>query len=234
MRLNLGIVYACLFRYDEASELYAAAYQAATSAGWLEGQQSCLTNLGNLRIATGELKAAESFHRRSLELRRGESWRTRGVSLSNLSLIAYQFGRLAQAQALQRQALRLARRAGNAGREASAMQFLGLFRHARGDLSAALTLLSRARDIHYGNDNRVGLGHTLMDLAELHRDAGRYALAAESADAALAILRATGDLQSEAGALIIRGQIRLRTHGVGAAVADQLAALEGTRRIRGR
>ncbi len=34
-RLNLGIVYTCLFRYDEARELYAAAYQAATSAGGL-------------------------------------------------------------------------------------------------------------------------------------------------------------------------------------------------------
>lgn len=235
MRLNLGVVHYCLFSYAEAAALCTAAYESAISAGWLEGQQASLSSLGNLRIATGELRAAESYHRRSLELQRpGESWRREGASLSNLCLIAYQFGQLRQAEAYQVQALHLARGAGNAGREATALQFLGLIRHALGDLRGALGYLTRARDAHHSTDNRVGLGHTLMDLAEVHRDAGRYALGAEAVDAALAILRATGDLQSEAGALIIRGQIKLHTHGAQAAVADHFTALDGARRIGAR
>jgi tetratricopeptide (TPR) repeat protein len=88
--------------------------------------------------------------------------------------------------------------------------------------------------VHLSTDNRVGLGHTLMDIAEVHRDAGRYGPAAQAVDAALVILSASGDLQSEAGALTIRGQIKLRTHGVPAAVPDLLAALAGARRIGAR
>ncbi len=207
MRLNLGAVHACLSHHDEAMSLYTAAYESALSADWLLGQQLCLANLGNLHIDSGELRAAQSCHRRVLALSQPDDrWQQQCASLTNLGIIAYQLGQLRQAEAHRREALRLARMHGHAGREAIALQFSGFTRHALGDLAGASRQLIRASDIHHSTGSRRGVGHTLMDLADLHRDTGRYDLAAELLEGALAVLRETGDLQSEALALNVRGQ----------------------------
>ncbi|HET7019073.1 MAG TPA: BTAD domain-containing putative transcriptional regulator [Streptosporangiaceae bacterium] len=229
---NLGTVTFSQSKYNEAASHYHAAYESAVCAGWLRGQKSSLTNLGCVRIATGELAEAESYLRRAVAIeRQGARWRPASELMTNLGIIAHQSGQLQRAEQYQRAALRTARRGGDATAEAIALQYLGFTTHALGDLDGSLSQLTRAHDLHRSAGSRTGLGHTLMDIASVHLDAGRFDRAAEMVEAALVIVRATGDRQSEALVMNIRGRLSWRISGPGNAGPDHLAALELARRL---
>lgn len=222
-------------KYDESASCYRAAYDSAVCAGWPWGQKSSLVYLGGIGIATGELAEAQAHLRRALALcEREADQASQSTLLTNLGIIAHQSGQLRRAREHQRAALRMARHAGQAAAEAAVLQYLGYTSHALGDLDCALSQLTQAHDLHRSVGSRMGLGHTLMDLASVHLDADRPDQAAEAAQAALAILRAAGDLQSEAMARNVRGRLSWRTKGPEHAAPDHAAALEIARRLGAR
>ncbi len=232
---NLGSVAFTQFRYDEAASYYLAACESAVSAGWLRGQESNLANLGCVRIATGELAEAESCLRRALTLnQQGTRRQAQATLMMNLGIIAHQSGRLQRARDHQRAALRIAREGGQASAEAAALQYLGFTSHALGDLDGALAQLTRAHDLHRSTGSRIGIGHTMMDIASIHLDTGRTDRASEAVEAALAIFRMTGDLQSEALAMNIRGRLSWHAGGAEHAAPDHAAALELVGRLGAR
>ncbi len=234
MRLNVGAVSHCLARFGDAADHYAAAYEFAVSAGWTALALTCLTHLGNLHLESGDLATANSFHRRSLALiRQTQDRRNLWVALNNLGLVSHQLGRLREAEELQTEAVRAARRAGVPGGEASALQYLGYSVHAIGELDRALTHLTQALPIHRRAGNRKGEAQTLMDIAAVHADAGRQESAEASIEAALAIIGETGDRFAESFALNIRGRLKLRAGNPQDALADHAAALDLAREMRG-
>lgn len=234
MRLNFGALSQCLAQPGAAAENYATAYELATSAGWTAIQLTCLTHLGTLHLAGGDLAAADGFYQRSLELIRQEKdWASLWPVLTNLGLVRYQRGQLRAAEALQAEAVQAARRAGNPGGEASALQYLGYCVHAIGDLDRALTHLTQALPIHQRIGNRRGEAQTLMDIAAVHSDADRPELAESGIEAALAIIGGTGDRNVEALALNIRGNVKLKAGHPQEAFADHLAARDLALAARG-
>ena len=74
----------------------------------------------------------------------------------------------------------------------------------------------------------------MMDIASIHLDTGRTDRASEAVEAALAIFRMTGDLQSEALAMNIRGRLSWHAGGAEHAAPDHAAALELVGRLGAR
>ena len=123
--------------------------------------------------------------------------------------------------ALRREALTLARAAGDRLGEAAALINLGTEHHRLGKLSEAAGFYEEARHTVHGFDPRSE-GYVLANLAAVHRDLDRTGEAVEYDEQAIAIARQVGDRHLEFDALDDLST-SLQAHG------DHAAALETLR-----
>ena len=106
----------------------------------------------------------------------------------NYAGVAYQqLGRFEQAQAHQRHALELSRRAGDSGLEAVVSSSLGVTCARGGDVPKALVYIERALTLHRARGNADGESIALNNMAEAQTELGMYDKALASLEQALPI-----------------------------------------------
>lgn len=183
------------------------------SSGWEDGlahqrtllQAGCIDALGSAQSATGDLRAARALHRQALRL----CWQSMPFTnlrsldplldaqslaarcTNGLGAAALTSGQLSQALRLHRQALALARAAGDWSAETRARERVARVYLARGEREAALVELRAALATSHAVGDRAGQALAMRQLATISAASGDYAEAQRYAYHAQAISAGT-------------------------------------------
>ncbi len=163
----LDWAYATLGRFDEA--VYSArALAIYEELGNLERQGAILNNLGAIAYYQAKWTEAVGFYERAENVweRSGDRWSASFATVNRAEVLLDQ-GRLADAEPLMRESLRIARASGSGPRIGETARYLGLLLARVGRFDEARRLLAEARDEYdrAGESNEVFV--TEARLAEL-------------------------------------------------------------------
>ncbi|WP_404974432.1 BTAD domain-containing putative transcriptional regulator [[Kitasatospora] papulosa] len=188
------------------------ALAAAERAGDPAGQAMACRLLARAESRLGDLGAAESRLRRSLDLyaRLGDAT-GQAQTLHNYVELCYMDGRLAEALRHGDDALRLYRLSGNRDGEARTLNAIGWLHAAEGDYERAIESCSQAlaRQRHAGDRN--GQAATLDSLGFAYHHLARHDRAVTSYEEAVVLFRASADRYHEAETLVRLGETLLAT-----------------------
>jgi tetratricopeptide (TPR) repeat protein/transcriptional regulator with XRE-family HTH domain len=239
--------------WAEAITRHTAAIQAARHLGDRLGQANALTDLGDVRLLTGDYPAATQALEQALGLYRDLGDRLgQANALHDLGFVRRATGDYpAAAQALE-QALGIYRDLGDRLGQANALLFLGAVRRLSGDYPAAAQALEQALGLYRDLGDRLGQAHALRELGDVWRLTGDHLAAAQVLEQAMGLYRELGDRLGQARALTFLGAVRRLTgdypaaaqaleqalgiyHDIGNRLgqANALLFLGGVRRLRG-
>jgi len=166
-RNALGLANKELGKFDEARAEYDRALAAieASFEPQLQAQATLLHNLGGIEYARGRFSDAESFARRGLTIRRGDSASMPGeiaADMNALATILEALDRSAEAEAMYAESLATLKRSpgDNAAEVAVAFNGLATLAARRGRLDLSTVLLERSLELR-----RRALGTRHRDLA---------------------------------------------------------------------
>ena len=142
---RIGRVFRAIGHLEEAMRNLGTGHALFDAAGDARGVASSLDDVGKVHWMRGAYEAAESFTRRSLELRReiGDR-RSISLSLNNLGLVYQDSGRFEQALEAFNEALAIRREIGDAPGMAQTLNNLGTIHQDNGDHDQATELWMEA------------------------------------------------------------------------------------------
>ena len=212
---------------DQSAALHHTALAAARQAGDWRGQAIALSELGLMRMLTGDIPAAAASQARALELYRDiGDLPGQACALSQLGSLQMMAGDYPAAAARQHQALALARTSSDRNAEAAALMQLGQVQRLTGDYRAAAASQRQALALFRQIGNQVGLAHTLIELGVVQQETGDYLAAAASHRQALELFCDLGDPFGQAYTLNDLGVVQQETGDCPAAAASQQQALK--------
>jgi DNA-binding SARP family transcriptional activator/tetratricopeptide (TPR) repeat protein len=207
---------ASLLRQDgpwaSAIARHTAAAAAARYLGDRLAQASALTDLGEVRLLTGDYRgAAEALNEalgisRDLDDRLGQA-----NALAYLGDVRLRTADYRGAVEVLEESLRIARGMGDRLGQANALAYLGHVGFLTGDYRGAAEVLEESLSILRGLGNRTGQVGALRFLGAVRRLTGDYSDAAEVLEESLSISRDLGDRLGQAGALRFLGVVRRLT-----------------------
>ena len=205
-----------LLRHDgpwtEAITRHIAAVQAARHLGDRLGQANALTNLGVMRLVTGDSPAAAQALEQALGIYRDLGDRLgQANALTNLGVMRRLTGDYPAAAQAHEQAIGIYRDLGDRLGQANALTDLGDVRRVTGDYPAAAQALEQALGIYRDLGDRLGQANALNRLGVVRVMTGDYPAAAQALEQALGIYRDLGDRLGQANALNRLGDVRRLT-----------------------
>ncbi|WP_169437633.1 AfsR/SARP family transcriptional regulator [Longispora albida] len=219
--LNLGMAQASVNQPDLAIELLGKAVGLARS-GWPDGLTTMLNSLGIVHRSAGQPVLAAECYTEALAIARAQG--KPGLnSLANLATISLGLGRLEQAR---EQYVEVIEGFADRPQGAPALNNLGITLHLLGEYDESLFYLSKALVLFGQIGNQHDETEARVNLAALHRDAGRLVEAAEQIGLALKVTEASGDRIPLVNALNVLGTISLAQGSPGKAQAQHGRALE--------
>ncbi len=221
---------AALLRHDgpwvEALTRHAAALRAAQHLGDRPGQAGALTNLGGVRLLTGDYPGAAGALEEALGIyqdlgdRSGQAW-----ALTNLGDVRRLTGDYRGAARALEEALSICRDLGDRLGQATALNYLGRMRRQAGDYRGAAGALEEALGISRDIGDRRGQATALSSLGDVRQLAGNYPGAARDLEEALGIHRDLGNRLGQANALASLGIVLRLTGDYPGAARDLEEAL---------
>ena len=220
-----------------AAELY-------RTSGHREGEANALSQLGTVRLLTGDLSGSAAALVRALEIHRETGHRHgAAIALGDLGRVRHAIGDLTAAEDALTEALEIHRESGYRGGVAYTLTELGNVRRDAGDPVGATDALTEALEIHRETGHRQGEAGVLVELGTAKYRSGELAAAADALTYALEHYRTTGSRGNEAWALNRYAAIVAATGDIAGAAAlyqqalamnrelnkpdDEAAALEG-------
>jgi tetratricopeptide (TPR) repeat protein len=227
----LGTGLAALLRTDgpwnQALSVHARAADAAQRLGDRNGQARAQTELGVMRLLTGDYPGATRELQRALELSRELGDRLgRANALTELGVACVVTGDHPAAVRHLRPALELYRETGDRNGQARALIELGQALSMTGDYPAALRDLQEALVLHREPGDRQGRARALTELGKVRSMIGDRPAGVRDLQEALELYRGTGDRNGQARALIDLGKMRSLGGQYEAAVRDLHEGLE--------
>ena len=177
----------------------AEALPLAERAGDAGHQGDCLTLMGDVHLARGQLQEARDLYTRAVEpYRRAGDRAGEAIALSNLGLTSRKLGDAAGALDGYRQALAVWTELGDGEERAKALHNMAVAAMAQGDLDQAASWLGEALPLWRSTGALAGEANSLNALADLELRRGEVDRALEDATAALARSRQAGAKSAEA------------------------------------
>lgn len=219
-------------RWTEGITVHLIALTAADEAGNRAASANALSDLGRLRLMTGDLAAARNLTQaaaiqRGLGNRVGEA-----NALAALGGLQHSTGEFKSATRNLNRALRLYRDCADLAGEARTRYDLGVVQYNTGHYPAAVTSFRAALRMFRHYPDRLGQADAISYLAAIDRETGQYISAAANMTTALGIYRDLGDRHEEAGALMFLGAMQYPTGNYQEALRNLTAALETFRDLR--
>jgi DNA-binding SARP family transcriptional activator len=204
---------ASLLRLDgpwaSAIARHAAACQAARRLGDRLTQANALTDLGDVRLLTGDHRGAAQAQEEALDIYRDISHRGgQANALTDLGNVRRVTGDYRGAAEALEKALDIYRDIGNRLGQANALTSLGDVRQLTGDYRGAAQALEQALDIYRDIGNWLGQANALTSLGDVRELTGDYRGAAQAQEKALDIYRDIGGRGGQANALTSLGIVR--------------------------
>ena len=230
---------AALLRTDgpwtQAITLHTTAVTAACQLGDRSGQADALTELGQVRMLSGDYPGATRDLREALRLhedlgdRRGQA-----DALTELGQVRMLTGDYAGAARDLTEALQLFQDLGERNGQPIALTWLGQVRRATGDYDGAARDLTEALRLFQDVGYRRGQAAALTELGDVRRATGDYAGAARDLQEALRLLQDLGERNGQAVALTWLGAVRRSSGDLRGATRDLQTALKLFRLIGAR
>jgi tetratricopeptide (TPR) repeat protein len=212
--------------WPQAATLHLAAAALAHEYGDSSAEAYASSDLGRIRMTTGDNTAAIGLHERALAIfRRLGDGRGEANALWELGRASYLTGDHPGAEGLLGQGLAIFQNLGDRQGQGNCLRELGHVRYLSGDFPAAQDLFERALAIFWELDDRFGAANTLWELGRVRLLIGDYPAAGEMMEQALVIYQDFGSRHGEANALSDLGQVRWVTGNYPAAAALQEQAL---------
>jgi tetratricopeptide (TPR) repeat protein len=182
-------------RFDHAMALTHEAKHLARTSGDLSAEYRAVSVQGLTQLESGDQEAAIIRLEQALELARGLSLRRReGVELHNLGECYYFLERYDEALARSRQALAIFLEIHDRATEGDCRVNIGRILQAQGNLTEALEMLSRGRELAASAGRGEYEGLALLELGIADLEAGRLAGAREHLQRAHQLFAAMGSL----------------------------------------
>jgi tetratricopeptide (TPR) repeat protein len=198
--------------WADAITRHTAAVQAARHLGDRLGQANALTDLGEVRSATGDASAAAQDLEQSLGIYRDLGDRLgQANALGDLGTVRWLTADYPAAAQAHEQALSIYRDLGDRLGQANALRCLGDVRRLTGDYPAATQMLEQSLGIYRSLGDRHGQANALRCLRAVRRATGDYPAAAQAHEQALDICRDLGDRGGQANPLGELGVVRRLT-----------------------
>jgi len=212
--------------WTEAISRHATAVQAAQDLGDPAGQATALTNLGDVRRATGDFAGAQRALDEAAGICRNLGDRSaQAAALCLLGGARQLAGNYSGAAAALAEALAICRDLGDRPGQVGALRELGLLRLATGDLRGGAAALEEALDICRDLGDRLRQASVQGSLGLARRQTGDYPGAAAALEEALGICRDLGTPRHLAVVLVDLGELRRETGDYPAAARDLEEAL---------
>lgn len=213
-------------RWTEGITLHLSALSVADETGDRAASASALTDLGRLRLMTGDQAGVRNLNQaaaiqRELGNRVGEA-----NALASLAGFQHSAGEFKSAIRSLNRALRLYRDSGDLTGVAQARYDLGVMQYNTGRYPAAATSFRAALTMFRHYPDRLGQADAISYLAAIDRETGRYTSAAANMTTALGIYRDIADRHEEAGALMFLGGMQYPVGNYRDALRNLTAALE--------
>ncbi len=224
--IALGKVRADLGELRQARAAFEPALAKARAAKDRDAEADCLTGLGNLALSTGDLSRGLIDQEEALRLYR-EMNDSRGElsSLNNLGAAYYGLGDLSRARHSVDDALAAATRLSSQAAQAQAHNNLGAVLGAQGSYAPALNeaLLAGTLWKDAGEESRAA--HSRANAAKMLLRLGRAEEAAPLLEGALAEFRESGEIENQAYATNLLGELHLARGSPTKALAAHRQAL---------
>jgi tetratricopeptide (TPR) repeat protein/DNA-binding XRE family transcriptional regulator len=213
--------------WDQAYAQNATALDLARRAGDQRAESAALTNLGDIKLAMRDYRAASADLTKALDLYIGQGDRLREAECRmELASAWYLAGdNRAAADGLTR-ALDLYREIADHRGEAVVLSRLASVQLVTGDYPGAASSLTRALDVYRELGDRLGEAHALNDLGAVQQAIGQSGLAATWLEQALAIYTELGDHIGLANAMVDLAGVRHSTGDLDSATSGLGAALD--------
>jgi tetratricopeptide (TPR) repeat protein len=205
---------------------YARAQQLAGQAGWQAGRALALRRIGAAHQENGAMSLAFQFLSQARELAGRTDRAGAAEDLTNLGLICWKLGRLAEAAAHFTTAAQMYQELEDRRAVAIAHTNLGIAYRAMGRPRETIRVIGQALPVHVGNGNKVSEVVALNCLAGAHTDLGDPVAGGRLARAALEAARSLGQRRLEANALIALGAAQERAGDLAGSADSYRAAVE--------
>jgi len=185
----------------QARDLYATALTTAEVAGWRDGQAVALRRIAAAHQESGDMRQASELLSRARDLTVERHGTAAAEDSTNLGLICWKMGRLAEAVAHHEQAAACFAALRSDGGEAIARTNLGIAYRALGRPRDAIRILTDVLPVHARAGNRTSEIVALSCLSSAYSDVGDHATGLRIAREALRGVAETHDRRLEANAL---------------------------------
>ena len=184
---TLGLIEADAGRFPEALENHLKALEIRRTTGDKEGLAYTFNNLGNTYRNMGAFEKALEFHEQGLALKIELGLRSsEAFSHHNIGLVYFAMKDYAKAVAAYRRGMRIREELGDPRGIAVSLNAIGQV-EALSDPAAALRTYQRALALRRQTGDQRGEMATELNLGDLHRRMGQYALASQALNRALSI-----------------------------------------------
>lgn len=212
--------------YERAVDHQRRALAAAKRAGSLDGQSRALLNLGRAHLRRGQMAEAERLQLAALELSRTSGDRgTECVALNAVGVVRMYSGRPESALDWHHRSIRLGEETGDRENIHRACNGLGMTYWALGALDKSIECHEQVLVYTRETGQLYGETATLICLAEVHGETGRYDLALRLAEEGRAHAVRLGERRAEVNALDVIGTVRHRMGDHTAAITSYTEAL---------
>lgn len=213
--------------WDQALAQNAAAIDLARRIGDRQAESVALTNLGDIKLAMRDYRAASADLSEALDRYVGQGDRRREAQVRmELASACYLAGdNRAAADGLAR-ALDLYRELADHRGEALVLSRLASVQLVTGDYPGATSSLTRALAVYRELDDQLGEAHARADLGAVQQATGESKLAAISLEQALAIYTELGDHIGLANAMVDLAGVRHSAGDLDSATTSLTAALD--------
>jgi tetratricopeptide (TPR) repeat protein len=207
-KLDLGSLYAQVYKYDKAFEYFNSAEEIASRLGDKEGLSKSLSGEGYIFRIRGDYTAALEKYEQSLKMRE-ELGDREGVakSLHNIGIIYQNRGDYAAALEMYEQARKAFEEIGDKANVAKALHQVGNIYYVKGEYASALEMYEQSLKIAEELGDRAGVALSLGQIGNIYYDKGEYAAALEKYERARKVFEEIGDRKNAAGVLHQVGMI---------------------------
>ncbi len=161
---RMGRVHRAQGRFEQAMDCFMIAWGLFESNGDVQGQASCMDDVGQIHYLRGDLDEALAQMKRALELRRAEP-RSMALSLHNIGTVLLDMGEVDSALEHLARALELRKAIGRVDDVVATLTIIGEAYDAQGRTDRAMEVWAEARTLAQDLGSRTRLARVLVDIA---------------------------------------------------------------------
>lgn len=170
------------------------------AVGDVNGQTTCLMELGEIRSFQGDYAGAERFFSETLALM--DDPRASGRLMDNLGSVARTLGNFHDAELFYRESLEVERASGSPEGRARVLNNLAEMLRSQGKYAESIELYNESLELYRQLDIPYGVGGVLLNIAAAERDLGNHQRVVDLSLETLALLRDLDETDLIVAALI--------------------------------